>query len=155
MLRFFALILFVFMSAAGYSQVAQVEPTSATDGGVKLHTTKKSRFVRTSKARKTERNGDAVKDSKYKAEARPTERYVKNSKPKVEARPTERYVKNSKSSAEARGTERHGKSVRKSRGSRKPNGESRVFRKHGSSATSSSERRSKVKRSLGRTNQQY
>jgi hypothetical protein len=138
MFRFFALILFVFLGSAAYSQVAQAhEPTSATDGGVKLHSRKKSKFTRTTKARKSERIGSAVKESKYKAEARPTERHVKDSKTKARA--------------EARGTERHGKSVRRSRGSRKLNGESRVFRRHGSSATSSAERRSKVKRTLGKS----
>lgn len=138
MFRFFALILFVFFGPAAYSQVAQVhEPTSATDGGVKLHNTKKSRFTRTTKARKTERVSGPVKESKYKAEARPTERHVKDSRTKTRT--------------EARATERHGKSVKRSRGSRKLNGESRVFRRHGSSATSSAERRSKVKRSLGKS----
>jgi hypothetical protein len=138
MFRFFALILLVFLGSAAYSQVAGThEPTSATDGGVKLHNTKKSRFHRSTKARKTERISGPIKDSKYKAEARPTERYVKNSRNK----------------AEARTSERSGRSVKKSRGSRKLNGESRVFRRHGSTATSSAERRSKVKRSLGTADQ--
>jgi hypothetical protein len=139
MLRFFALILFVFASVVSYSQAAQAhEPTSATDGGVKLHTTKKSRFLRSSKARKTERIGDAVKDSKYRAEARPTERYVKSSR----------------SRSEIRGTERHGGEARKLRKGRKSSaGESKVFRKHGASSTSSLERKSKVRRSLGRSTQ--
>ncbi|HEY0651859.1 MAG TPA: hypothetical protein VGD65_01985 [Chryseosolibacter sp.] len=140
MFRFFALILFVFLGSTVYSQAVQAhEPTSATDGGVKLHNTKKSRFTRTIKARKSERVTSPGKDSKYKAEVRSTERYVKDSK--------------SKARADARGTERHGKSFRKSRGSRKLNGESRVFRRHGATATSSAERRSKVKRALGKSSQ--
>lgn len=138
MFRFFALILFVFLGSAAYAQLAQAhEPTSATDGEVKLHNTKKSRFHRSTKARKTERLSGPVKESKYKAEARPTERHVKDSKVK----------------ADARGTERHGKSIRRSRGSRKLNGESRVFRRHGATTTSSAERKSKVKRSLGKSAQ--
>lgn len=138
MFRFFALILFVFLASAGYAQVAQVhEPTSATDGDVKLHRSKKSRFSRTSKARKNERLGTSANESKYKAEVRPTESYVKDSKSK----------------AQVKGTERHGKSFRKSNRSRRLSGESRVYRRHGSSAISSAERKSKVKRSLGWSSQ--
>lgn len=54
------------------------EPTSATDSDVKLHNNKKSRFVRGGKARKTEREGSVIKDSKYVAEARSPERHGKS-----------------------------------------------------------------------------
>jgi hypothetical protein len=79
MLRLIALIVFVCVGSAAYCQsAASHEPTSATDAEVRLHNTKKSRFHKATRARKSERIAEGVKDSKYKGEARATERHGKS-----------------------------------------------------------------------------
>ncbi|HEY0744223.1 MAG TPA: hypothetical protein VGD40_22305 [Chryseosolibacter sp.] len=76
MLRLLTLVFFVSIGSVAYSQqAASHEPTSATDGEVKLHNTKKSRFIRLSRARKSERVTEPAKDLRYRAEARETERH--------------------------------------------------------------------------------
>jgi hypothetical protein len=123
MFRLLALVLLSFAGVSAFAQESMThEPTSATDSEVRLHNTKKSKFMRSGKSRKTEQEGKSIKDAKYKSEARTNER--------------------------------HGKSVRRSRGTKRMNGEARVFKKHGVSASSKSTRKSKVKRSLGRSTEE-
>lgn len=142
MLRLLALVFFVtLVSALNAQDVTAHEPTSATDSEVKLHNTKKSRFLKSSRERKSERITEPSKESKYKREIRATERHGKplNSTYKAEVRGTERHggsgkskyraeareternakVKDSGYRAGTRQTERHGKAVRKSRAGKK------------------------------------
>ncbi len=78
-IRAFLLVVFIAAGSAASAQLAQAhEPTSATDGDVKLHNTKKSRFMRSSRARKTERLGESVKDTRSAATVRETERHGKS-----------------------------------------------------------------------------
>jgi hypothetical protein len=146
MLRLFALALFLTIGSTAYSQTYSApESTSATDGEVKLHNSKKSRFhkatrerkseritepgresskFQATRERKSERITEPVRSSKYKAQARATERHggsAKNPR-RSEARETERHGKSVKDSgykSEGRQTERHGKAVKKSRGSKR------------------------------------
>jgi hypothetical protein len=69
------------------------------------------------------------------------------------ARQTERITdtkNDSKTRSEVRQTERHGKSVKRSRGTRRLDGEARVFRKHGHSASSTSTKKAKARRAVGK-----
>ena len=114
MLRLLTLVFFVILASAANAQsVTAHEPTSATDREVKLHNAKKSRFLRSSAERKSERITEPSRGSKYRREVRATERQGKplNATYRAEARETERHSGSPKSKyrAEARETERHAK----------------------------------------------
>lgn len=79
MFKFFALASFLLAGISAYGQEGITpEPTSATDSEVRLHTTKRSKFMRGGKSRSTERPGTSLKDTKYKSEARTSERHGKS-----------------------------------------------------------------------------
>jgi hypothetical protein len=121
MLRALVVLIFISfaMNAAGQEGVTH-EPTSATDGEVRLHNQKKPRVKKSSRSRSTDRQS-------------PSARASKNNKSEVR-----------------NADERQGSSLRRSRGSRKMKGESRVYRKHATATTNESTRKAKVKRSLGK-----
>lgn len=174
MFRLTVLALFITIGSPAYSQTyAAPESTSATDGEVKLHTSKKSRFHKATRERKSERITEPVREStrfqasrerkserinepvrgtRYKAEVRSTERHGGSGKNirRSEARQTERHGGSGANTrrSEARQTERHGKV--KDSGYR---AEARHNERYGKAVRKSrGGKRQQVKRAVGRSN---
>ena len=140
MLRFLTLLLFITIGSTAFGQTySSPEATSATDGDVRIHNTKKSRFSKATRARKSERITEPAKASRFQASSERKSERINEA------------VKSSRYRAEAGGTERSGKSYRKSGGVKKLDGESRVFKKR-STSSSNQAKKAKVRRSLGRSN---